>query len=65
MPPKPQQLTTGLHYHCFIGKQWTFLKQNNIKISTKTLQLNAPKFIYSNKIFEEIFPKTPTERSAQ
>ena len=21
MPPKPQQLTTGLHYHYFIGKQ--------------------------------------------
>ena len=21
VPSKPQQLTTGLHYHCFIGKQ--------------------------------------------
>ena len=65
MPPKPQQLTTGLHYHCFIGKQWTFLRQNNIKISTKTLQLNAPKFIYSKIFFEGVFPKTLTGRSAQ
>ena len=51
MPHKPQQLTTGLHYQCFIGKH--------------NINQNAPKFIYLKKNFEGIFPTTPTERSVQ
>ena len=39
MPPKPLAINhRGPHYHYFIGKQSTFLRQNNIEIYTKTFQ---------------------------
>ena len=70
MPPKPLAINHRLHYHYFIGKQWTFLRQNNIEIHTKTFKnlsffyfffrTNISHNPHKKRVYNEIFTTKET-----